>query len=355
MTVTNPWDFPKATHLYDVLRVFGQNIVTADDGFVFFLLPLSFFFFFFFPCFFSSFSSFINPFFFSNFLFFFTFKNNRPVHKKHRSICNPAFSMANLEFSAEVASDQLSNLFGLWEGEGKEGGKEEEYLVDPETGLFNLTLSIISEAGFGKQFGLARLEEMGEEGEGEMSFEEAMHVVSEKLVIKLLAPNLAYNLPIPSLKRVGKAFEKFENTLKEVMESSNSSKKDLISLLIRANEKEGEKNSTSKRKLSPTEIYGDIFMFLFAGHETTAGVLGWTLRYLATNPIAQEKAYQEVKGLFEEREEEGLGITAKEADQKLIYCRCVFNETMRCHPVVQVSGWERGRGRGRGGGGLFFD
>ena len=255
--------------------------------------------------------------------------------------------MANLEYTAEVASDQLSSLFGLWEGEGK-GGKEEEYFIDPEKGLFNLTLSIISEAGFGKKFGLARLEEMGEEGEGEMSFEEAMHVVSEKLGIKLVVPDLAYNLPIPSLKRVGKAFEKFENTLKEVMESSksNSSKKDLISLLIRANEKEGD--STSKRKLSPTEIYGDIFMFLFAGHETSAGVLGWTLRFLATNPIVQEKAYQEVKGLFEEREEEGLRITAKEADQKLIYCRCVFYETMRCHPVVQVSGWREG-GEGRGG------
>ena len=292
MTVTNPWDFPKATHLYDILGVFGQNIVTAKDG---------------------------------------------PVHKKHRTICNPAFSMANLDFSAEVASHQLSNLFGLWEGE--EGGV---HYVDPERGLFNLTLSIISEAGFGRQFGLARLEEGegAQEGKGEISFEEAMHVVSEKLVIKLLAPNFMYHLPIPSLRRVGEAFDVFEKTLREVMESSNSSKKDLISLLIRANEQQEQTTSSTKRKLSQDEIYGDIFMFLFAGHETTAGVLGWALRYLASNPIAQEKARQEVVSLFkkreEEGEEEGLGISAKEAEKELVYCRCIFSETMRCHPVVQI-------------------
>eukprot|EP00008_Paramoeba_atlantica_P003345 CAMPEP_0201476702 /NCGR_PEP_ID=MMETSP0151_2-20130828/1852_1 /ASSEMBLY_ACC=CAM_ASM_000257 /TAXON_ID=200890 /ORGANISM="Paramoeba atlantica, Strain 621/1 / CCAP 1560/9" /LENGTH=474 /DNA_ID=CAMNT_0047857163 /DNA_START=187 /DNA_END=1611 /DNA_ORIENTATION=- len=272
--------FLKPTHLYQALELFGPNIVSARDG---------------------------------------------AQWKKHRSTCNPAFGIENLEFVVEVTSRRVNRLFAHWE----EGQDPSSFSVNPEKGLVELTLSVISEAGFGQQFGQDNVKASN----GEMTFEKAMDIVSEKMVLMFVLPGFLFSLPIPFLNEIDSAFRVFKQTLEEIISSREDGdgtgraiKRDLLSQLMQANR---ENQSNSHPKLTNSEILGDVFMFLFAGHETSAGTLHWAIRLLSLHPEVQKRARQEVDDLVGDRTD----LTYAEV-KNLVYCRCIIQETLRLEPVV---------------------
>ena len=226
----------------------------------------------------------------------------------------------------EVTSRQVNRLFANWE---KDQDTSSSFSLNPEKGLALLTLSIISTAGFGQQFGLENLKESKEE----MSFEKAMEIVSEKMFLRFGLPRFLFYLPIPSLNEIDRAFGVFKQTLEEVISSRESGdepgspvKRDLLSQLMQANR---ENQSNSQMKLTNNEILGDVFMFLFAGHETSAGTLHWAFRYLSLHPEVQKRARQEVEDII------GDCTDLSYADVKnLVYCRCIIQESLRLQPVV---------------------
>ena len=71
-------------------------------------------------------------------------------------------------------------------------------------------------------------------------------------------------------------------------------------------------------------------MFLFAGHETTAGTLHWALRLLARHPEAQQKARQEIREVLGDRDE-----LASEDLPDLDFCLSIFKETLRLYPATK--------------------
>lgn len=67
---------------------------------------------------------------------------------------------------------------------------------------------------------------------------------------------------------------------------------------------------------------------MVAGHETTAHTLTFTMAYLALNPDVQQKMFEEVDRVLG-----GRDPTYSDVDN-LIYCKCVFKETLRLMPPV---------------------
>ncbi|KAJ3486345.1 hypothetical protein NLI96_g4310 [Meripilus lineatus] len=63
-----------------------------------------------------------------------------------------------------------------------------------------------------------------------------------------------------------------------------------------------EYDDDAKHGLDKQEVIGNTFAMLFAGHETTARVLGATFGFLAIYPEEQEKALQEIRSLLGDRE-----------------------------------------------------
>jgi len=99
---------------------------------------------------------------------------------------------------------------------------------------------------------------------------------------------------------------------------------DLISLLLKSNEL-GEGES----RLTDQEILSNTFIFLFAGHETSATVLGHLFCELAKNPHIQTKCIDEI-----DRELEGRSFSY---DSSLPYVQKCINECLRMHsPIVAV-------------------
>ncbi|CAH1271888.1 CYP4F2 [Branchiostoma lanceolatum] len=103
---------------------------------------------------------------------------------------------------------------------------------------------------------------------------------------------------------------------------------DFLDILLTARDEDG-------RGLTDLEIREHVDTFLFAGHDTTASALSWTLYSLAQHPHHQDKVREEVDQLLAGREEDTIEW---EDLHKLPHLTMCLKEAMRLHsPVPLIS------------------
>ncbi|XP_066293718.1 leukotriene-B4 omega-hydroxylase 3-like [Branchiostoma lanceolatum] len=103
---------------------------------------------------------------------------------------------------------------------------------------------------------------------------------------------------------------------------------DFLDILLTARDEDG-------RGLTDLEIREEVDTFLFAGHDTTASTLSWTLYSLAQHPHHQDKVREEVDQILAGREEDTIEW---EDLHKLPYLTMCLKEAMRLHsPVPFIS------------------
>lgn len=155
-----------------------------------------------------------------------------------------------------------------------------------------------------------------------------METVSYHFLAKFYIPSIILSCyPSKFFKKVKYGFDDFQNYLTEIIsigKKGSVNKNSVLSLLLKAQEDAKGKGNT----LTDEAVLADSYMLLFAGHETTAGTLTWALALLANHPAVQEKMYKEVDEVLGDRK---LGYSDY---NKLKYCLCVFQETLRLYPAV---------------------
>ncbi|KAJ3196500.1 hypothetical protein HDU67_004006, partial [Dinochytrium kinnereticum] len=108
-----------------------------------------------------------------------------------------------------------------------------------------------------------------------MSFQQSLEVMLQNLGFWLFFPRPVFYLPVPFLTKTRVAVTEFGVYLKEILESARAEDKEpqanLLNMLVQASE--GDHASG----LSETELAGNAFAFILAGHETTAGALQFAL------------------------------------------------------------------------------
>ncbi|KAK7272907.1 hypothetical protein RIF29_13949 [Crotalaria pallida] len=138
-----------------------------------------------------------------------------------------------------------------------------------------------------------------------------------------------YNREIKSLKM------EVETLLMEIIQSrkdcveigrSDSYGNDLLGMLL--NEMQNKKGSRNSINLQ--QVMDECKTFFFAGHETSALLLTWTVMLLASNPIWQEKVRAEVKRVC------NGGIPSVDQLSKLNLLHMVINESLRLYPPASV-------------------
>ena len=127
--------------------------------------------------------------------------------------------------------------------------------------MVKATLCVIGVAGFGKDMRQVWKEKKNPQS-GENSFSQVVSDVANKLNIYVGIPHwITENIPIEFLSKMHKNYRIFFQSLDEMISGfePNNKKKDLLSLLIQANQEE--------KILSDSELKSNSFIFLLAGRK----------------------------------------------------------------------------------------
>jgi cytochrome P450 / NADPH-cytochrome P450 reductase len=109
----------------------------------------------------------------------------------------------------------------------------------------------------------------------------------------------------------------------------DQSQKDLLNFMLAGVDKQ------TGESLSDENIRYQIITFLIAGHETTSGLLSFTLYFLVNNPDVVARAYEEVDRVL--GTDIGVMPTFQQINQ-LTYIQQILNEALRLYPTAPAIG-----------------
>ncbi|KAG8766477.1 hypothetical protein FRC12_006861 [Ceratobasidium sp. 428] len=177
-----------------------------------------------------------------------------------------------------------------------------------------------------------------------MSFHEAVKVVSSTVVERVLTPRWADNLT-HGTKTMSTAFKELEGYLRQTMKTHHSLPKaqsdlqedissplvpeSIFSSLVDASDRDAAEKG---KGLADNDVIGNVFLLLFAGHETTASALAFALGLLALYPNVQQEVYEQINQVM------GLQSRLDYSDiDKLSLVSGAFLESLRMHPVTSLN------------------
>lgn len=244
--------------------------------------------------------------------------------KRFRKISAPAFSERNNRLVWEETVRIMVDLFdNLWEN-------KPEIVVDHAVDItLPIALFVIGVAGFGRR--ISWKDDLIVPPNHKLAFKDALHIVSTELLIKVITPEFILKREFTeSMRRVNLGYAELEQYMLDMINSRrNADKKeeryDLFSSLLDASEDELD----GQAKLTDRELLGNIFIFLLAGHETTAHTLSFTFGLLALYAEEQEKLYQHIKSVIPDGR-----IPSYEEMNLFTQSMAVFYETLRMFPPV---------------------
>ncbi|KAG5646389.1 hypothetical protein DXG03_003712 [Asterophora parasitica] len=214
------------------------------------------------------------------------------VWRKHRRIVGPAFNNKLYEM---VWAETLNTYRQMETIEGWEG-KDAVTVPAMDNITTKLALLVISRCGFGLPFDWAAPPVAPD---GKMSVQEALRVLTKSHIVALLMPDWVRYLPLPGFSKIREAFKFFSGFMEsqiaertaEVRSGSERAEErmDAFTMIVRANEQE-----EGKLRLNDREVIGNVFIMLFAGHETTAHALAATIALLALHQDIQNDILKQI-------------------------------------------------------------
>ncbi|KAI4089947.1 MAG: hypothetical protein LQ344_005048 [Seirophora lacunosa] len=289
-------DFPKPVEVYGSLELYGKNVVSTEGN----------------------------------------------LWKHHRKTVSPPFNEKNNRLVWLESLRQAQGMLGGWMGDDS---KAPSVVHTVATDCMRLSLHVISCAGFGVNLNWPGSEDdspqkalngstppMPEKTSEDpqfgpdhnMSYTEALHTLLHSMVWILVLPTFllktlpfkrtktAYNAYIEWGKYLHEIFNNKKNAIISGQVQAKDDGMDLMGFLLRGANITPSTSSTSSQKtptssskqqppLSDTEIMGNAFLFLLAGHETAANSIHFSLVYLAMHPRSQRRLQASLDHIFGSR------------------------------------------------------
>ncbi|MBD2731354.1 cytochrome P450 [Nostoc sp. FACHB-892] len=233
-------------------------------------------------------------------------------HQRRRKLLMPPFHGERMRTYAELICDITEQVMSQWTL-----GKP--FCV--RSSMQEITLRVILRAVFGIDQG-ERFEQLRQLlGSWLDSFNSPLR--SSFLLVKFLQKDLGAWSPWGRFLRQKQQIDALLIAeIRERQTQPNSSREDILSLMISARDEEGQ-------PMAEEELRDDLMTLLFAGHETTASALAWAFYWIHHLPEVREKLMSELDTLSPDLDPSAIA--------KLPYLNAVCSETLRIYPVALFS------------------
>ncbi|XP_043689496.1 cytochrome P450 CYP72A219-like [Telopea speciosissima] len=242
---------------------------------------------------------------------------------KHRRIINPAFHMEKLKRMLSAFYTSCNEIVNKWEKlVTSEGSCELD--VWPE--LRNLTGDVISRAAFGSSY---------EEGIRIFKLQDEQAELLVQSFKTAFIPGFS-SLPMKRNRRMKEIDRDVRALLmgiiskrQKAMEIGEANTDDLLGLLLESNKKEIQEHKNKNNVgLTIEDVIQECKLFYFAGQETTAVLLVWTMIVLSMHSEWQVRAREEVFQVFGKNKPNFDGLSHLKIVTMILY------EVLRLYPPV---------------------
>ncbi|KAI4337182.1 hypothetical protein L6164_015629 [Bauhinia variegata] len=235
---------------------------------------------------------------------------------KRRRLVTPAFHLEKLKAMVPAFSTSCSNLIKRWQKLVTEHQGSCEVDVAPEFHI--LAGDVIARAAFGSSY---------KEGKQIFELQKEQVVLVLEAYYSVYIPGLRF-IPTRKNKRNYYIYDQIKAILQNMIQRKEQAIKegemggnDLLGLLLQCK----EQNDNS---MTIEDVIEECKLFYFAGQETTANLLTWTMILLSMHPNWQEKARNEVLEICGRKEPDF------EAINRLKIVSMVLHEALRLYPPV---------------------
>lgn len=228
---------------------------------------------------------------------------------RHRKILAAPFNETTMKFVWTQSLKQARQMVQSWEG--TRGPCIPSVAKDTRT----LSLNVLAATGFRRPYDFRSSSQPGVDEAGK--YRNALQTVLDNALLLMLVPPRFLRLPFlpDSWTRLGKAAAAFKQYMERMLDEETSlldrgekGTGSLMTAFVRAldtqqKEQPAVKDSDgrSSKGLTRDEIFSDIFVINFAGHDTTANSLAFTMILLAANPEVQDWVAEEVREITKDR------------------------------------------------------
>ncbi|KAL9125818.1 MAG: hypothetical protein Q9217_005038 [Psora testacea] len=261
---------------------------------------------------------------------------------RHRKVLAAPFNESIMRFVWNESLKQTREMLQSWTDSAKPG------IPSVAKDTRTLSLNVLAATGFKRSYKFRSSNESGTDVK--VTYRDALQTVLDNAIFLMLVPPRLLLLPLlpRSWTRVGKAAAEFKqymiHMLDEEMSLLNRGETGTGSLMtsfVRALDTHQKEEATldssrgqSSKGLTVDEIFGNIFVINFAGHDTTANTLAFSMLLLAANPEVQDWVAEEVREVIKNADSEKWNYSELFSDLKR--CRAVLLETLRLYPPILV-------------------
>ncbi|KIW93477.1 uncharacterized protein Z519_06082 [Cladophialophora bantiana CBS 173.52] len=273
---------------------------------------------------------------------------NGKVWDRHRKITVPPFNEQNSALVWRETAEQADQMLKVW--------SEKDYITSTQLDVHAVALNVLCGAGFGIHSSFVDTKLSGGENQAQtqLGYRESLRMLLAN-IIQLVLLSVMKKAGVPdwlffgNMQKLSVAYEDFKRYMSEMLarektafEQGDLTRHNLMSALVRASEQSNEAARTTKDPaaaaaagLSDEEVYGNLFIYNLAGHDTTAATLHFALTLLAVHPEWQTWIAEEIDQV---RKDDPSGMWYyEETFPKLERCLALMYETVRLYgPVVMM-------------------
>jgi cytochrome P450 len=268
-------DFPKPTKMYTSVDIYGKNVVSTEGA----------------------------------------------EWRHHRKSTSPPFTEKNNHVVWAETLDQTQAMLKSWVGQDGKGNKTVDRIMDD---TMRLSLHVISRAGFGRKLEWpsdttsamqhadytdpSKIKNEADDIDPghKMSYTYSLHCLLDNILFQFLMPRwLLQRLPFARTRLANEAYEEWGQYMREMVSrkktelaSTNAYEQvDIIGQLVRG-QTASKDAKNSPPPLTDSEILGNAFVLILAGHETAANSIHFAILYLALHTRSQRRLQADLDNVF---------------------------------------------------------